>query len=258
MRAGLVRAYTFPPRFLAEWLLSMLLGRRRSLGEDGARLLRPYPTAVFGLEHLPARGPFLVVMNHYERPGMGVWWPSLLVSRSLLERRGVSSPHWLITNRFYRFRFRGVRFPDRLVGWFLARVGARYGLILVSRPQAEAAGRAVALRQARRYLDAGDPEPIASTPEGEQGGGRSLGHAVPSSGKALAWLSRSSRPIIPVGVYEEAHGRLVARFGPPFTLDWPGLREARAQQAQLTERVMRAVAAELPEGLRGPYVAIEG
>jgi hypothetical protein len=231
----------------------MLLGRRCSLGADAARLLRGYPTAVYGLEHLPEGGPFLVVMNHYERPGMGVWWPSLIVSRSLLERLGVASPHWLITNRFYRFRYRGIRFPDRLVGWFLARVAARYGLILVARPRAHAAARSVALRKARRYLDARDPQPVASTPEGEQGGGRKLAHAVPTSGKALAWLSRSTVPVVPVGVYEEPDGRLVARFGPPFTLAWPGLRSARAQQEELTAHVMGAIASQLPPDLRGPY-----
>jgi hypothetical protein len=64
-------------------------------------------------------------------------------------------------------------------------------------------------------------------------------------------------PIVPVGVYEETDGRLVARFGLPFTLAWPGLHAARAQQGQLTERVMRAIAAQLPPELRGPYGAAE-
>jgi hypothetical protein len=142
------RPYPFPMRFLARWLLSMALGRTRSLGDDSARLLRPYPTTVYGLERLPKQGAFLVVMNHYERPGMGVWWPALIVSRALREHLGVSSPHWLITNRFYRFRLKGLRLPDRLVGWFLARVAARYGLILVSRPKTAVAGRAAAVPSA--------------------------------------------------------------------------------------------------------------
>lgn len=249
-------AFDFPRWFVAQWLCSMLLRRPGNAGADGARLLAQHPTAVIGLEHLPRSRRFLLVMNHYERPGLRVWWPALLVSRAVWQAPQVAPPpsvRWLITNRFYRFRLGRIRLPGRLVGWFLARVAGRYGAILVARPAHEAAARAVALRRARRALDGREPQPVASTPEGERGGGRSLVQPVPGSGKALAWLSRGEVPIVPAGVYEDASGRLVARFGRPFLLPWPGLRLARREQEAMAGQVMRAIAECLPLEYRGPY-----
>jgi hypothetical protein len=231
----------------------MLLARKRSLRTDAALLVRDRPITTNGIEHVPRDRPFLLVMNHYERAGMGVWWPAFLVSHAIGETRRDLLVSWLITNRFYRFRLRGVRLPDRLVSWFLARVAARYELILVSRPQAAAMGRAAALRRARRMLNARAPRIIASTPEGERATGVSLARPVPTSGKALAWLSRGDVPIVPVGVCEEADGTLVARFGPPFALAWAGLRDARRMQQVLADTVMMRIAACLPVANRGPY-----
>jgi hypothetical protein len=215
--------------------------------------MRRHPTAVEGMEHIPRDRRFLLVMNHYERAGLGVWWPAFLVSSALAQSDDEAPVSWLITNRFYRFRLRGVRLPDRLVSWFLARVAARYGLILVARPQSAAMGRALALRRARRLLDAPNPRPIASTPEGERAAGTILARPVPTSGKALAWLAHAEVPIVPVAVYEDAAGTLVARFGKPFTLPWHGLAEARRMQEALADTVMIAIAACLPQTMRGPY-----
>jgi hypothetical protein len=246
-------AYSFPPRFVARWVASMLVMQRRNLHEDAAWLMRRHATAVEGMEHLPRDRRFMLVMNHYERAGLGVWWPAFLVSSAVGRNEDEAPVCWLITNRFYRFRLHGMRLPDRLVSWFLARVAARYGLILVARPQSAAMGRALALRRARRLLDTPKPTPVASTPEGERAAGTVLARSVPTSGKALAWLARSEVPIVPVAVYEDAAGTLVARFGAPFTLPWHGLAEARRMQDALADTVMSAIATCLPEGMRGPY-----
>jgi hypothetical protein len=258
-----VRSYRFPVLFVARWLITAALEQRRNVGADGAEMLARLqaPVLIEGAEHIPPSGAFIVAMNHYERPGLRVWWPAIIISRAVWERRLESPPLvWLITDRFYRFRLFGLRVPQAVVSWFLGRVARTYDLLLVARLEQRAWARAIALRRAGRMLHGPRPWPVASTPEGEMSSGPRLARAIPNSGAALAWLSRGRIPIVPAAVFEDGEGRTVARFGKPFVLEWPhareGLRHARARRDELTTEVMCEIAALLPEALRGEYGAL--
>ena len=243
------RRYDFPRWFVARWAASALLGRRRELWRDGRELLRAVPPTVEGREHLPEGARFVVVMNHYERPGLDVWWPALAVNSTL----GPPDLRWIITNRFYRYRLLGrIPVPVRLVAAVLRLVAHTYDYVSIERRPEGIAVRAVALRRMRRALDSERPRPLGSTPEAEFGGGVALRNPYPSSGKALAWLSRGEVPIVPIGVSDDGE-RIVLRIGRPFVLEWPGAREARAQRDALATRVMREIAAVLPEAQRGGW-----
>ena len=76
--AVLLPSYQFSPGFFVRWLFTVLVLRRRlHAGRNALEMLagKPRPR-VEGLERLPASGPCVVVMNHYERPGLRVWWAS--------------------------------------------------------------------------------------------------------------------------------------------------------------------------------------
>lgn len=243
------RGYDFPRWFVARWVASAILGRRRELWRDGRELLRAMPPTVEGREHLPEGTRYVVVMNHYERPGLDVWWPALAVNSTL----GAPDVRWIITNRFYRYRLFGrIPVPARLVAGVLGLVAHTYDYISIERHPEGIARRAVALRRMRRSLDVEPARPIGSTPEAEFGGGVALRDPYPSSGKALAWLSRGEVPIVPIGVRDDGE-RIVLRIGQPFVLEWPGAREARGQRDALAARVMREIAAVLPEAQRGGW-----
>lgn len=253
------RVYGFPPRFVAWWLVTATRGGQRSLGRDAERLLagrRPPPRAI-DVGHIPASGLFIAVMNHYERPGLRVWWPALWVSALVWRARREDPPlRWLVTSEFYRFHVGPLPLPDRCVRWLLASIAARYGLITVARSErSEATLRSAAVRQAQRALHApgGRARPIGITPEAARGHGCVLSRPSRNTGIALAHLSQGAVPLLPVAVYEDASGTLTARFGEPFTLSWQGLRVARAAEPPLSELAMRRVAALLPARLRGPY-----
>ena len=258
-RANRAPAYAFSPGYPLAVLASAALLGRRNLGRDGVALASGwYPRPrVAGGANVPERGAFIVVMNHYERSGLRVWWPVMLISAAIWRRRHESpAVRWLITDRLYGFRVAGLTLPDPAVRWALRLVARTYDLVLVHRERAGL--RVSALRGARDALEGRGrrlPSPIGITPEAASSGGRELGPAWPNSGMALAWLSRGQTPIVPAAVYEDKEGRLTARFGPPFTLDWPGLRRAHDRRDELTDRAMSAVAALLPEELRGPYRA---
>lgn len=250
-------AHTFSARWIVGFFASAAMGRRRSLARDGLRDMAKWrpPPRVVGDEHIPADGPFIVAMNHYERPGLRVWWAGILVAAAILRRRGEEpAVRWLTADRLYRFRIGPIRAPDALVRWLLALIAYEYSFIPVHR---ERAGfRVGALREARAVLRGrgrAPPRPIGVTPEGATGGGRVLGAPWPASGIALAWLSRGSVPVLPVGVFEDDAGRMTARFGRPFTMAWPGLRQARRDQAALAAQAMREIAVLVPAGLRREY-----
>jgi 1-acyl-sn-glycerol-3-phosphate acyltransferase len=245
---GGVRAYRFPVLFVLRWLLSAALARRHHLGRDAAAMLAGTgaTTRVEGAEHIPRERPFLLAMNHYERDGLRVWWPALLVARAASEARpGAPPPRWLVTDRFYRFRLLGLPIPQALVAWFIGRVAHTYDLMLVARVEDRAWARATALRRTARVLSV-ERVPVGVTPEGERSSGAALAPAIVNAGAALAWVSRGEVPILPAGVFEDAAGRLVVRFGPTFTLDWPGLPEARRRRDDLASRVMGEIAALIP------------
>ena len=241
-------SYSFSLGYLVRWLLDVaVLRRRRRLEPDVREMLRgiePRPR-VKGIEHVPRDGPCIVVMNHYERPGLRVWWCAALVSAALATRRDGDPPlRWLITDRFEGFRFAGLPMPDRLMAWLLGEIGRAYGLLLVARPEGEAQSRSGLLREARSTLREGAV--LGVTPEAASGSGPQLAAAWPGSGAALSWLSSGSTPLVPVAVRDDEDGALLATFGAPFTLE-------QASDEAGAQAVMEAVAALLPPDLRGPY-----
>ena len=237
-------SYRFSPGFVARSVVSMLLGRARDPVRDGRRELARIGVRrrVDGLEQVPASGAAILVMNHYERPGLRVWWAAWFVLTAVAERRGGEPVRWMVTDRFYDYRLLGIPIPERLVAWFLGRVARTYGLLPVAR--ADVARRGPLLRRAYRLLHR-EGCVLGVTPEaGNEGDGRTLVRPVAGSSASLAWLAGDDVPIVPVAVFEEDDGTLVARFGEPLNAE------------SLGGDVLVPVARLLPERLRGPYAEV--
>jgi hypothetical protein len=98
---------------------------------------------VQGRTHLPAQGPFLLVTNHYTRPGFGVWWTGLALSATL-----PMELHWIITAGWTGTPL------EPLSRWLLRRVAQVYGLTAMPpmppNPEEEAE-RAAAVRRVVAY-----------------------------------------------------------------------------------------------------------
>ncbi len=251
--------YPFPRwQALALGLDLLVLGRRRSFAAEGARALRALPLQprVEGLERLPARGPLLLVMNHYERPGLWTFWSTFLTSHAVRQRRGpLAEVHWLITAETRGTRYGPLPVPGALMQWVIGRIAQGYGLITLPVAPEATAARATALRSALRALRSGDERShiIGLAPEGA--GGRVLREALPGTGEFLLLAARTGAAIVPVGIAErpEHDWALTATLGAPLNLTPPQniTRAARDQWAR-TE-VMQSIARLLPRDAQGFY-----
>lgn len=240
--------YRFPAALLLRIGLAVALGQRRSVGIDsggGLRGARPTPR-ILGVQHIPRSGPFILVGNHYQRPGMWAGWGAMVMNVAV-HHAAAKDLRWLMVSELLDFRLGPMRVPRRVLRFVFSRFVRVYGFGLVSAREAGAVGGVAGLRAAARYLAAG--EALGVLPEGTAS--LELCEARPGVGEALAWLSRGRIPLVSAAVAEE-DGAFTARFGPPFHLEaGTGSREERDRR--LRDQVMRAIGRLLPEELWGYY-----
>jgi hypothetical protein len=249
---------TRQPKYEFAWLLRIpfafdfLLGRRRSFARDSALVManNPYPRRFEGFEQLPPTSAFVIVMNHYDRPGLRPYHCALAASVAVAQQRpGQPELSWLLTSEWYGTRFGPIPIPVWLTRWAFRRIGRVYGLVVLPRREELVMARASSLR---RVLSALATAPIAITPEGA-----GFGHLVEppaGSGLFLAIFSDRGYPLFPLAVWEE-DSTFVLRLGKPFRLSMPrGL--SRDEADRLTrEQAMVALGRLLPREYWGAYAA---
>ena len=253
-------AYYHFPRWqaLALGLDLLVLGGSRSFAAEGTRAIHALPLQprVEGTERVPASGPLLLVMNHFERPGLWTFWSTFLASHAMRQRRGQQAEvHWLITAETRGTRYGPLPVPGALMRWVIGRISRGYGLITLPAAPEETAARATALRSALRALRSGDERSnmVGLLPEGT--GGRALREALPGAGEFLLLAARTGAAILPVGVAERPENgwALTATLGAPLDLTPPQkiTRAARDQWART--KVMGGIARLLPQDAQGFY-----
>jgi len=250
--------YRLPLRYLLAMLVSVLTGRRRSFSADARWLLSqlPIPPRIAGEEHIPARGPFVVVANHYQRPGLWVAWGVCLISMAVAPRR-LESPEvrWAMAGEWRARPLGPLPWPAPLLRWLFRRTAATYEHIVVPAADFMSAGRAHAARAMLRALQppAGEaiPAPLGLLPEGRNSPDRSLQQLDRSIGRLLLHLCRGDIPVLPAAI-REVEGALTVTFGRPVSLEPFQAAGDEAANAALDE-VMQAVARLLPHSMHGAY-----
>jgi 1-acyl-sn-glycerol-3-phosphate acyltransferase len=254
----LSQSYRLPVTYLLAMLVSVLTGRRRSFSTDGRWLLGRLrvPPRVVGTEHVPARGPFVVVANHYQRRGLWVSWGGYLISMAVAPCR-LESPEvcWAMAGE-WRGRLVGpIPWPAPFLRWLFGRVAGTYGHIVVPAANFMMAGRAQAARAMLRALRPApsgiEPAPLGLFPEGHNSPDLSLQRPDRSVGRLLLHLCRGGVPVLPAAI-REVEGALTVTFGPPLGLEPFQTDDSEAADAAMDE-VMLAIASLLPPSIHGAY-----
>ena len=198
-----------------------------------ANLLLPLlaKTDCRGREHVPSTGPFILCANHMH------YFDIIFFGRD--------------TPRFPHFMAKRELYKNPLFGWYIRMLG--------SFPVSRGEGDVWALRQAGRVLEAG--KPLFIFPEGTRSGHK----AQLRRGKlgAVRLALKYEVPVVPAAIWGTEDFRYTPtlsnnvniRYGQP--LDMVSLAGSsphnHEQQRELTDQIMRHIAALLPAQYRGVY-----
>lgn len=266
--------YALPWTILARLLSAVIFGRQRSFRQDARACvarLRP-PLRIDGKEHIPQRGPCLLTLNHYARPGFGAWWLALALSATV-----PADIHWVMTAAW--------TYPDALrshlitpaTRWLFGRIARVYGFTSMPPmptatgdesasvlPSQDIVDRAIAVRQVLAWVRRTVQPVLALAPEGrdapfrsndsppKESPGSMLSTPLPGSGRFILHLAQLGLQIVPVGAFE-IDGVFCLRFGPAYALTVPADLSTDARDRIARETVMIHLAAQLPAHLRGAF-----
>ncbi len=185
-----------------------------------------------GLDHIPEKGPALIVSNHINL--MDPLVPGLAVKRRIV------------------FMAKEELFGTRIGRWMLETLEA------IPVPRGQIAARR-ALQRAGEALQQG--RVVCTFPEGTRSRVPGMGRA--HDGPALLAM-RAGVPVVPVAItgthlvmpegrFLPRRGPISIRFGEPIQVPLVTGRLDRRELEELTERIMRRIAALLPPEYRGVY-----
>jgi 1-acyl-sn-glycerol-3-phosphate acyltransferase len=204
---------------------------------------------VRGEDHIPERETFVLVANHYERPGLWMAWPAVYLS-TLVLARARQDIHWIAIQEWESYRIWGVHVPPGVTRVVFERTYRAYGILAMAPAAAPAGARAASMRAALQEVRKGHI--VGIMPEGDVGPTPEMLEAREGAGTFLLMMAAAGARILPSGLFEE-DGRLVVRIGEAFDLRAPGdvPRDERDRWAR--DLVMRRVRDLLPEPLWGVY-----
>jgi hypothetical protein len=240
----------FPPRVVLGVAWAVLRDGKRSLREDALSCTSHLPIKVMGSEHIPHDRPGVVVVNHYYRPGFSGVWVGLALSAVIPEELvWVMSAAWTEADTIWSRLNAAASVP------LLPRLARVYDLIsmppMPPRPH-ETMARAWAVRHILAVVRQNPAPLLAIAPEGQDPPNGVLMRPPPGAGRMLYKLAQLGCRFYPVGLSEQGEV-IVTNFGPAFELALPeGLCPGEID-CQAADEVMRAIAGQLPPGLRGEY-----
>lgn len=244
--------YSYPPRLIAGLVCDAISSRPRRFRDDArcaVSRLQP-PLRVLHPENMPRRGPCVLTVNHYGRPGFSAQWFALAISASVPH-----DVHWIMTAE--------LTYPGKwyaplgmpLSRFILSRGARVYGFTAMPpmppRPR-DVEARARSVRAVLAHVRHAENPIIGLAPEGgDQLGGR-LTMPASGLGRFCLLLAAQGLGFVPVGACEE-DGELRLQFGEAYNLCVPADLSAEGKDRAAAEIIMGNIARLLPPSLRGKF-----
>lgn len=208
-----------PHRYPIPWKQVLALTRHiweESLAPMGrlyaetAGRIAPVPE-ISGAEHLPDQPRFLLVANHYQRPGLWIAHPAAVISDVVRRRYSLPDPpvRWVVTANWPRWRLGPWTSPSP-GDWLLPRVATAVGCYPVPFPGSDPKRTARSLRRLLREAPI-CPCPIGLFPEGVAGQAGRPAPPLPGIDRLIHRLASTGLPAVPVRI-DEASDCLRVRF----------------------------------------------
>lgn len=244
--------YGIPSGVVVGLAFATMLGLQRSFREDAFRCIERLepPLQVAGKENIPQRGPCVLTVNHYHRPGFGAQWLALAVSACVpREMHWTMTAEWTAPGNWYE-PLKG--FYSRLLLKYLSRVYGFTRMPPMPPRSQDVAARARSVRAVLEYAKSHPDFMLGLAPEGvdQQGGQVTL--PAPGVGRFGLLLAGTGSAFVPVGAYE-ADGAFCLHFGPAYRLRIPSGLSTDEKDRAAAEIMMRKIAVLLPKSLRGEF-----
>ena len=173
------------------------------------------PVIAEGMANIPASGGYVVVVNHYSRPGFNTAWTALSLAAVIEpEITFIMSEAWAFTGNPLGFLLRP------LMKYVLASINEVYGFLpMPSMVEgfSDARSRAAAVRRVIKFGRAHPSAVIGLAPEGQDSPHQGVGLAPGGGGKFILHLNRMGFQLLPA-VVQEKSGKLSIRFGQAFNI----------------------------------------
>lgn len=213
---------------------------------------------VLNTHNIPPDTSFIVVFNHYDRPGLGAWWclAPLVVAIAAQRAREPREIHFMMAREWHFTNGIDHWVKQPLTRWFFGQFAKTYDCIGLppALDSEEYRGQgASAIRRALALTRVDPPEIIAVSPEGNTGENQNLCHPPRGAGSMLMLLAHDTLPFLPVGIFEDDDHIITVNFGAPFRLNVPNRLSKAERDSEAARQVMIAIGKLLPERMWGIY-----
>ncbi len=235
--------------------LRAIMSKPSSISNDSALLLRgahPTPRALH-IDNIPKSSPFLLIVNHYDRPGLGAWWGAATIATTIATRcnremRMVMAREWWYPKGFGRL----VKQP--LTRWAFGQIARAYGILTLPPVIDEYRGQGgLDVRRVLAVTHGDNPALIVIAPEGRTGPNLSLCQPPNGAGLFLLMLTHDTIPCLPAGLYEDETSTLTVNFGVPFKLDAPQKLPKEERDYAAVRQAMIEIGKLLPQKMWGVF-----
>ncbi len=247
--------YSYPAGVFAAFVRDLLFLRKRDFHHDAQACIaniRP-PLRVSGRENIPPRGPYVITVNHYHRPGFGMQWIPLAVSAFV-----PGNMHWVMTDEFtYPGKWyeplgtRGSRFLLKRIAY----VYDFFSMPPMPPREKDVQTRAASVRAVLDYMMCADETApvLGLAPEGYDASDAGiLTRPFRGVGRFALLLSKLGLKFLPIGAYE-ADGLFHIHFGIAYDLRVPGGLSPDERDWHASQMIMKHIAELLPVHLRGEF-----